>query len=179
MIALIGTGAVRARPAGCDPMRLLLKNLLFTLVVPGTVGVYLPLLIARQRSAAAGPTLALAALLIAVGGAVYAWCVWDFATFGRGTPAPIDAPKQLVVRGLYRHVRNPMYVGVLAVIFGWALLFRALGVLIYGLAAIGWMHLFVVYYEEPHLKRIFGDPYDRYRARVGRWLPRLRARGAA
>jgi len=159
-------------------MTLLLKNLVFTLVVPGTVGVYLPLWIARQRSAASGPTLVLAVLLLLAGGAAYAWCLWEFASFGRGTPAPIDPPKQLVVRGLYRYVRNPMYAGVLTLVLGWAVLFRAAGVLLYALAALCWMHLFVVFYEEPHLARSFGSEYERYQSEVGRWLPRWGNRGA-
>src|SRR5713226_10632362 len=83
-------------------MILLLKNLLFTLVVPGTIGVYVPLFLARDRPAAAGLMFLFALALLALGGVIYAWCVWDFAVFGRGTPAPIDAPKKFVVSGLYR-----------------------------------------------------------------------------
>jgi protein-S-isoprenylcysteine O-methyltransferase Ste14 len=97
--------------------------------------------------------------------------VWDFATFGRGTPLPIDAPKRLVVRGLYRYTRNPMYVGVLTVISGWALLFQT-GALVGYLCLVGiGFHLFVILYEEQHLHAMFGDEYDAYRHRVGRWLP--------
>ena len=103
-------------------MALLLKNLLFTVLVPGTVAVYIPLLIARDLSSASGATFVMGLALLAIGIAIYAWCGWDFATFGRGTPAPIDAPKKLVVRGLYRYTRNPMYVGALTVILGWAAL---------------------------------------------------------
>jgi protein-S-isoprenylcysteine O-methyltransferase Ste14 len=104
---------------------LALKNLLFTLVVPGTVGVYLPLILARRRTSAFGLGFALAILLFAIGGSIYAWCVFDFASFGRGTPLPLDAPKKLVRRGLYRYSRNPMYEGVLTVIFGWAVLYQS------------------------------------------------------
>jgi protein-S-isoprenylcysteine O-methyltransferase Ste14 len=154
-------------------MLLLLKNLLFTVLVPGTVAVYVPLLLARQRSLACGPLLALAVAILFLGSAIYGWCVWDFATFGRGTPAPIDAPKRLVSRGLYHYTRNPMYVGVLTVILGWALLFRASVLLLYALAIGVCFHLFIVLYEERHLRRAFGTEYDEYCARVGRWLPRL------
>lgn len=157
-------------------MALLVKNLLFTVLVPGTVAVAVPLTLARGRAPAAGPGLAGAVALLAIGAALYAWCVWDFATFGRGTPAPIDAPKKLVVRGLYRYTRNPMYVGVLAVILGWAALFRAASVAAYAVAVATCFHLFVVLYEEPHLRAEFGGAYDAYRARVARWLP-LPARG--
>jgi protein-S-isoprenylcysteine O-methyltransferase Ste14 len=153
-------------------MRLLLKNILFTLVVPGTVTVYVPLLLAANLPPASGLRFFLAAALLAAGGAVYAWCVWDFATFGRGTPAPIDAPKRLVVRGLYRYVRNPMYVGMLTILSGWTVLFGAT-LLAYALCVWIVFHLFVVFYEEPHLARLFGAEYEDYRTKVRRWLPRF------
>lgn len=152
---------------------LFLKNLLFTVVVPGTVAVYLPLLIVRDRSAGSGVWPVASSALFLVGGAAYCWCVWDFAVSGRGTPVPIDAPKKLVVRGLYRHSRNPMYVGVLTTILGWAVLFGAPGLLLYAFCVGLCFHLFVVLYEEPHLHDVFGNSYDDYCARVGRWLPRV------
>jgi protein-S-isoprenylcysteine O-methyltransferase Ste14 len=160
-------------------MGLFLKNLLFTVVVPGTVGVYVPLSLVSGRPAVSGPLRAVAIVLLLGGGAIYVWCVWYFAWFGRGTPAPIDAPIKLVVRGLYRYTRNPMYVGVLTAILGWGILFQSRSVLIYGLAVFGCFHLFVLFYEEPHLSRVFGDEYERYRARVNRWLPGLRRQPAA
>jgi protein-S-isoprenylcysteine O-methyltransferase Ste14 len=154
-------------------MMLLFKNLLFTIVIPGTVAVYVPLLMAGTHQPATGVASAVALMLLIFGGAIYAWCVWDFAIFGRGTPAPIDAPKRLVVRGLYRYARNPMYVGVLTVILGWAVLFQAKGLAIYAFIVAGCFHLFIASYEEPHLRRQFGKEYDDYCARVGRWLPKL------
>ncbi len=160
-------------------MVLLLKNLLFTLLVPGTVAVYIPLSIAGDRAAASGPTLAAAICLFVLGASIYTWCVWDFASFGRGTPAPIDAPKKLVVRGLYRYTRNPMYVGVLSTMLGFSVLYQALPVLLFALGMLCGFNLFVRLYEEPHLTREFGEPYQDYRRRVGRWLPRLRRRSAA
>jgi len=154
-------------------MILLLKNILFTLIAPGTVAVYVPLLIVHNRSPLAGPWLVVSSALFLIGGAIYCWCVWDFATFGRGTPAPIDAPRKLVIRGLYRYIRNPMYVGVLTTILGWAVLFQAPGLLVYSLCVGVCFHLFVILYEEPHLRKAFGDSYEEYRAYVGRWLPRI------
>ena len=112
--------------------------------------------------------------LVVAGASIYLRCVWDFLSFGRATPAPIDAPKKLVVRGLYRHSRNPMYLGVLTVILGWAVLFRSVSVAIYALAVGACFHTFVMAYEEPHLKAVFGNEYETYRARVGRWIPRIR-----
>lgn len=153
---------------------LLLKNLLFTLLVPGTVAVFVPLSIAGSRRPASGAGFAAGIALLALGGAIYAWCVWDFATFGRGTPAPIDEPKKLVVRGLYRFVRNPMYLGVLTTILGWAALFQSMAILRYVAFVALTFHLVVLLYEEPHLRRVFGADYERYCASTGRWLPRLR-----
>jgi protein-S-isoprenylcysteine O-methyltransferase Ste14 len=153
---------------------LALKNVLFTLVVPGTIAVYVPWLLVAGRPIASGIALALAIALFSLGAATYAWCVWDFAAFGRGTPLPIDAPKRLVVRGLYRYTRNPMYVGVLAVVLAWAVLFGSPALLAYAIALGGAFHLFVVLYEERRLDALFGVEYARYRAEVGRWLPRRR-----
>ena len=154
-------------------MVLVLKNLLFTVLLPGTVAGYLPWLVTRGESFSRGAGTPLALLLFAAGGSIYFWCLWDFASFGGGTPAPIDAPKRLVVRGLYHYTRNPMYVGVLTVILGWAVLFQAPRLLIYGACVGTCFQLFVVYYEEPHLSRTFGESYQEYLARVGRWLPRI------
>ena len=155
-------------------MAILLKNLLFTVIIPGAVAVYVPLLIAKPQPPATGVAGAIAFLLLVFGSSVYAWCVWDFATFGRGTPAPIDAPKRLIVRGLYRYSRNPMYVGVLTVILGWEVLFKSGVLAVYALIVALCFHLFIVLYEEPHLRRQFGKEYDDYCARAGRWLPKLR-----
>ena len=154
-------------------MALLLKNLLFTLVVPGTVAGFGPHWIASGAAMRPGPFVAVASLLFALGAAIYAWCVWDFATFGRGTPAPIDAPKQLVVRGLYRFSRNPMYVGVLTVISGWVALYATPALVVYAVAVFCAFQSFIVLYEEPHLEREFGDTYVAYKRRVGRWLARF------
>jgi len=154
-------------------MWLLLKNLAFTVVAPGITGVLLPWLIARGGDRpdrwGAVETAALAVALI--GAMIYARCVWDFAHRGRATPAPIDAPRVLVVQGLYRYVRNPMYLGVLLVIIAQALYFRSGALAAY---AAGWLlvvHLFTVLYEEPTLLRLFGGSYEGYRRAVRRWLP--------
>jgi protein-S-isoprenylcysteine O-methyltransferase Ste14 len=155
-------------------MLLALKNLLFTVLVPGVVAGCVPWLLMRGETRAGGAGTALALSLFAAGGAIYFWCLWDFASFGRGTPAPIDAPKRLVVRGLYRYTRNPMYLGVLTVLLGWVVLFEALDLLLYAICVGSCFQLFVVYYEEPHLSRTFGESYQEYRSRVGRWLPRIR-----
>jgi protein-S-isoprenylcysteine O-methyltransferase Ste14 len=116
-------------------------------------------------------------LPIALGAAFYCWCAWEFASAGRGTPAPIDPPKLLVARGLYRVVRNPMYVGVLLVLLGESLVFGSWDLLRY--AVLVWLcfHLFVVLYEEPALRRKFGASYEDYCQRVWRWTLQLPPRG--
>jgi protein-S-isoprenylcysteine O-methyltransferase Ste14 len=91
---------------------------------------------------------------------------------GKGTPLPIDAPKRLVVQGLYRYIRNPMYAGVLIVIAGWAIFFWTTDLVVYGIAVWIIFHLFVVVIEEPILKRKFGSDYEDYCRNVGRWLPK-------
>jgi protein-S-isoprenylcysteine O-methyltransferase Ste14 len=111
-------------------------------------------------------------IVIGGAGAVLAlWCVLLFVTTGRGTPAPFDPPREVVVRGPYRHVRNPMYVGGIGVIAGAALVLRSPTLL--GLAAVflGLAHLFVILYEEPALERRFGASYLAYRRAVRRWVP--------
>jgi len=132
----------------------------------------LPWLIARGQAFGSPGYVLTSILLTLLGGAIYLRCLWDFAVFGRGTPAPIDAPKRLVIRGLYRYTRNPMYVGALTAILGWAVFFRSLLLVLYACCMAVVFHLFVVLYEEPHLRRVFGAQYDDYCARVGRWLPR-------
>ena len=105
------------------------------------------------------------------GGAMTVWCVLAFAFVGRGTPAPFDPPRRLVVRGPYRFVRNPMYVAAATALASAALYYQSLSLLAYVAVFMLATHLFVVWYEEPTLSRMFGDDYAAYRARVRRWLP--------
>jgi protein-S-isoprenylcysteine O-methyltransferase Ste14 len=118
----------------------------------------------------------LAAVPSVLGFAVALRCVWDFGWTGRGTPVPVAPPQRLVVVGFYRHVRNPMYVGFA---MGWIGLWVIFGhgnpVLIAAVAAVALgVHLFVVFYEEPTLRKKFGDDYEEYSRDVRRWWPRLR-----
>lgn len=153
-------------------MKLLLKNLLFTLVVPGTVSVWIPWFLVRGQEASA---LLPAVPVFAIGAAIYAWTVYNFAVIGRATPAPIDAPRRLVVRGPHRFVRNPMYLGVLAVVAGWAIAFRSLPLLAYMLLVALAFHSAVLLVEEPALRKQFGAEYAAYCRSVRRWIPRRRA----
>jgi protein-S-isoprenylcysteine O-methyltransferase Ste14 len=113
-----------------------------------------------------------AGIVVALGGAgVALWCVLIFAVVGKGTPAPFDPPRKLVVKGPYRFVRNPMYIGAILVLAGAAVFYRSPTLLGYTLLFGAVTHIFVVLYEEPTLHRLFGSDYAAYRSRVRRWLP--------
>ncbi len=149
----------------------LLKTLLFTIVVPGSVAVYVPLfLIERRHALWKSPLATVGWILIALGAIVYLICAFDFSSGGRGTPAPIDPPKRLVSGKLYRITRNPMYVGVLSIVAGEAILFRSSSLAIYCAVLALAFHTFVVLYEEPALRKQFGDSYLDYCRQVPRWL---------
>lgn len=105
------------------------------------------------------------------GGAVALWCIFTFAFAGRGTPAPFDPPRRLVIEGPYRFVRNPMYIGAGLALAGAAFFYKSLPILSYtGLFFLA-THLFVVWYEEPTLRRTFGEEYGAYCKKVRRWWP--------
>jgi protein-S-isoprenylcysteine O-methyltransferase Ste14 len=116
-------------------------------------------------------------LVVAAGVALYLACAfWGFALRGRGTPAPIDPPKKLVVEGPYRVVRNPMYWSVAFVMLGEALAFRSLPLAEIGIVFYAVTMLFVLVYEEPVLRQKFGAEYEAYCRQVPRWFPRLRSK---
>ena len=153
----------------------LLKTTLFTIVVPGFVALRVPyVLLGYMYVPAQGPLAWLGAVCLMTGAAIYFCYAWEFAVRGLGTPAPIAPTKFLVVSGLHRYVRNPMYIGVLLVILGQAALFHALQLAEYGALCIFLAHLFVLFYEEPTLSRQFGQSYEEYHRTVPRWIPRFR-----
>jgi protein-S-isoprenylcysteine O-methyltransferase Ste14 len=152
----------------------ILKTILFTIVVPGSVLVLIPAWIMRGfLRPAGGPLTWLGILVILLGAAIYFRCAWEFAVRGLGTPAPIAPTKFLVTTALHRYVRNPMYIGVLSVLLGEALLFRAVVLLKYAVFCFAAAYLFVIFYEEPTLQRQFGESYEEYRRSVPRWIPRF------
>ncbi len=112
--------------------------------------------------------------LMAIGAALAMFCVGTFIAIGRGTPAPFDPPKEFVAAGPYRYVRNPMYIGALLVFTGLALYQRSFSILLFSLAWLAIINLFVIYYEEPTLGRKFGTKYQEYCRAVPRWIPNLR-----
>jgi protein-S-isoprenylcysteine O-methyltransferase Ste14 len=151
------------------------KTLVFTVFVPGTVAGYVPWRLRQNAAPVTGAEWA-AIIVIAIGIAIYLHTAfWGFALIGGGTPAPIAPTKILVVKGLHRFVRNPMYIGVGLVIGGQALLFRSWHIAIYMVCMLLTAHLFVLFYEEPTLRKQFGEEYDRYRASVARWMPKVRS----
>lgn len=155
----------------------ILKTLLFTVLVPGSVAGWIPGRLRENLQATESFALRWTGIvLIAIGLAIYMHTAfWGFAVRGNGTPAPIAPTKRLVVEGLHRYVRNPMYIGVALVVLGQAVLFRAWDILEYLAVILLAAHLFVLFYEEPTLARKFGVQYEEYRRKVPRWIPRFGA----
>ncbi len=157
-------------------MFVLARTLTYATLFIGLVLVFVPARILSWsgvvRPAELGIVESIGIVVGAVGGALALWCVMAFALVGKGTPAPFDPPRKLVVRGPYRYVRNPMYIGAALALCGAAIFYRSIPLLAYlGLFLIA-TNAFVLWYEEPTLARLFGEDYRAYRARVRRWLPR-------
>src|SRR4029434_3893922 len=106
-----------------------------------------------------------------LGVALLVACIWEFARTGRATLSPLDPPRHLVVRGLYRYVRNPMYLSVTVIVLGEAVLMRSSSLLLYWAIWFAWVNAFVILYEEPTPRRQFGQSYKDYSRRVRRWVP--------
>jgi protein-S-isoprenylcysteine O-methyltransferase Ste14 len=159
-------------------MVVLLRAITYAAVFIGFVLVYLP---GRFLSwsgivepATTGALQVAGMIIVAIGTALAFWCLFTFVFIGKGTPAPFDPPRKLVIRGPYRFVRNPMYIGAGMTLAGVALFYESLSVSIYACLFFLITHLFVVLYEEPTLRRTFGTEYEAYCDRVKRWLPRRR-----
>lgn len=160
---------------------LLLRSVFFTFLLPGTITVLIPYWITSSRTADVRANHSalfsyFGFALISIGAAGLLWCIWEFFSTGRGTLAPVDPPKHLVVQGLYRYVRNPMYVAVVTILLGEAIFFMSRSLFIEAVVFFAMVNLFVVFYEEPVLRRQFGDSYESYLQSVSRWIPRLRTR---
>ena len=154
----------------------ILKTIVFTIFVPGTVTVLIPCwLMGGYPPLAPGLLTWLGIAVTLVGAAIYFRCAWEFAVRGLGTPAPIAPTKFLVTTALHRYVRNPMYIGVALAIAGQAALFRRVHLVEYAAGMLLIAHVFVILYEEPTLRRQFGESYEEYRRSVPRWIPKFRA----
>jgi len=150
------------------------KSLLFLIAAPGMVAGYIPLaLLRRGLQVETGVAAYLAFPLWLIGGVILLWSFWNFLREGRGTPAPVDPPKELVAVGFYRYVRNPMYVGILAMIIGHFLRFGYWNLLVYLVIVFISFYSFVTFYEEPALKKKFGAAYEDYLRQVPGWIPRI------
>lgn len=160
---------------------LLLRTAAFWIAAPGSVFVLGPWLVLRgsdrRWAAAAALSTGAGVVLVVAGSTVMLACAFDFMIRGWGTPAPYDPPGRLVRGLLYSRVRNPMYLGGVAILLGEALAFRAPALFVYEVVVWVLWHLAVVYVEEPSLRRRFGPDYDEYSRRVPRWFPRPSARG--
>ncbi len=150
----------------------------FFVVGPGVVAGLIPWWLTRWQIREPvpywAPVRVLGVILIAAGAIVLIQAFVRFVVEGLGTPMPVAAPERLVVGGLYRHVRNPMYLALLAVVVGQALVLGQLVLLLYAAVAGVVVAAFVHWYEEPHLTRRFGAEYEAYRRAVPAWWPRLR-----
>ena len=155
---------------------LALRSLFWAAALPGIVAGYVPWRYFGLRQVALAwrdPFQLLGILLAVLGVGLLATCIWEFARRGRGTLAPVDPPRKLVVQGLYRFVRNPMYFSVATILLGELLIVRTAALALYCAGWLALVNLFVIGYEEPALRRQFGESYEQYTKRVGRWIPRL------
>jgi protein-S-isoprenylcysteine O-methyltransferase Ste14 len=150
-----------------------LGSAVFFMVAPGVVAGLVPWLITGWDASGGWLPLKVAgAALVVAGVAALVYSFTRFVTEGRGTPAPVAPTEQLVVGGLYRYVRNPMYVALLSAIAGQALLFSCWGLALYAAGVFAAVFSFVRVYEEPELVRTYGEQYEDYRRAVPGWLPR-------
>ena len=156
-------------------MMLLLRSVFFAALIPGTVVGLVPYLIVSGRlpTRATWGTVQYAGLFVLYFGVlIMGWCMRDFAVVGHGTAAPVDPPTTLVREGLYRYIRNPMYAGALLALVGETTFARSTALFAYTAVWFAWVNVFVIFYEEPTLRRQFGAAYEEYCRSVGRWFPR-------
>jgi protein-S-isoprenylcysteine O-methyltransferase Ste14 len=154
--------------------KIILKTLIFAIFVPGSVVLLFPYILFTYFPALDSPLGKIrfvGFVPIITGGILCLQCAWDFAVVGKGTPAPIDPPKEIVVVGFYSYIRNPMYLGIIFILLGQAIVYESIDVFIYCCLIFILFHVFVVYYEEPALHRQFGGKYEAYIQKVPRWFP--------
>jgi len=158
-------------------MFVLFRAVTYASLFIGVVLVYVPArLLSRtgiRMPATMGVLQVMGMVIGAAGGVLALWCIFSFATLGRGTPMPLDPPRRLVMRGPYRFVRNPMYIGAALGLSGAALFYGSLPLAGYAGFFILAMHAFVVVYEEPALTRTFGEEYEAYARQTRRWRPTI------
>jgi protein-S-isoprenylcysteine O-methyltransferase Ste14 len=158
-------------------MLLALRSILWAVLLPGVVAGYVPWRyfgLNRTSWDVSSPETLAGILFMVAGTALLVACIVEFARVGRGTLSPLDPPRRLVVRGLYRHVRNPMYLSVTLILFGEAIVARSTGLVLFWAIWFVAVNRFVIGYEEPALRSQFGPSYDEYTRDVRRWVPRWR-----
>ena len=159
---------------------LAVRSLLWAVVLPGFFAGYVPWRffgVSRTRFDLFSPAFLPGVVCVGVGAVLLVACIVEFARSGRGTLSPADPPRHLVVGGLYRYVRNPMYLSVTTIVLGEALAAQSSALGAYWAIWFLGANLFVIAYEEPTLRRRFGASYDVYTTQVGRWMPTFRSRG--
>ena len=159
---------------GMSSAWLALRSLSWAILLPGIFAGYVPWRYfgVGRMPARLGPLQLIGLVCIAAGVVLLAACIVEFARRGRGTLSPLDPPRHLVVRGLYRYVRNPMYLSVTTIVLGEVLWTGSSALAIYWAVWFASVNLFVVAYEEPYLRDQFGTSYDEYARRVRRWIPK-------
>lgn len=163
-------------------LSILIRTLTYASLFIGMLLIYVPARLLAWSGIVHPTTIEMPQILgISVGtlGAFSAlWCIFTFSFIGKGTPAPFDPPQHLVVRGPYRYVRNPMYIGAGLALIGAGLFYESLVLLSYAGIFLLVCHLFVILYEEPTLRRTFGSEYEMYCQNVNRWWPIVRSSGS-
>ncbi len=149
-----------------------LKTILFMLLIPGLLLGVIPIWLVQTDAAifSFGVMRWLAVPFWTAGTAIMVWCAWAFTVRGYGTPSPTDPPKEPVVSGLYRYVRNPIYIGVVILLLGYVFWYPSRAILLMPVIVAVSSHLFVIFYEEPHLRKTFGAAYKEYCKDVPRWI---------
>ncbi len=158
-------------------MKRILKILFFIIIGPGSIIVFIPCLLISFLGPPGFYKIEqpqyIGIIPILIGLVISLWCVYNFIYVGKGTPVPTDPPKKLVIIGMYRFVRNPMYIGILFLLFGEAIFFKSFVLLGYTVCVYCLFQIFIIGFEEPMLKTKFGKEYEDYCNIVPRWLMRL------
>ena len=159
-------------------MSILVRTVVYASLFIGVLLIYLPARLLSWsgifRPAVIEVSQVIGTILGTIGVFLALWCIFAFAFIGKGTPAPFDPPQRLVMRGPYRFVRNPMYIGAGLALAGAGLYYESIFLLSYAGVFLLVCHLFVIGYEEPTLRRTFGDEYEEYCRKVRRWWPVIR-----
>ena len=158
-------------------MSLFIRNLIFTILQPGLVAALIPyMILGEEISTRISQQFfnlgihSFGIIIFLLGLIIMLWCIASFAIHGRGTLSPIDPTKKLVIIGLYKYSRNPMYVGVILILLGETIYFNSLDLFVYTIFVFVGFHLFAIFIEEPRLRKDFGEEYLKYCERVRRWI---------